>query len=379
MVYVPIMKKIILILLTASLVACGGDKPASKHAHSDDSPIAKNIIFLIGDGMGLAQVSKAIQLSEEPLNLERANIVGLSKTPSSKEVITDSAAGATAFSIGEKTFNGAIGVDKSGKTKETILERLAKQNYSTALIATSSITHATPASFFAHRQTREDYYAIAEDMVKAPVTLFIGGGQDHFDKRNNTKKGSVDERDLVAEMSAEGVTMISSLKGLKSVKGRVGYFTAGGHPESVLKGRDDILSKSIMPSIDYLQRQSDSGFFMVVEGSQIDWGGHENNLDYAISELMDFDKAVGKALDFAERDGNTLVVITADHETGGLSLPTSDVKAKKPYADAGHHYSTHGHTSTMVPVYAFGKGAENFAGVYQNNDIYAKLLKSIGK
>lgn len=373
------MKKIILVLLTAGLVACGGDKPTSKHTHSGESPIAKNIIFLIGDGMGLAQVSKAIQLNEEPLNLERTRIIGLSKTTSSKEVITDSAAGATAFSIGEKTFNGAIGINKNGKSKETILERLAKQDYATALIATSSITHATPAAFFAHQKTREDYYAIAEDMVKAPVTLFIGGGQDHFDKRNNVKKGTVDERDLIAEMKAEGVTMVSSLSGLKSATGRVGFFTAGGHPDSILKGRNDILPKSIMPSIEYLQKQSDKGFFMVVEGSQIDWGGHENNLDYAISELMDFDKAVGKALDFAERDGDTLVVITADHETGGLTLPTSDIKADEPYAEAGHHYSSIGHTSTMVPVYAFGKGAENFSGVYQNNEIYAKLLKSIGK
>lgn len=373
------MKKIIFVLLTASLVACGGDKPSNKKSLNADVEIAKNIIFLIGDGMGLAQVSKTIQLQSEALNLERATVIGLSKTSSSQEVITDSAAGATAFSIGEKTFNGAIGVSKSGKSKQTILELLAKQNYATALIATSSITHATPASFFAHRQTRENYYGIAEDMVSAPVTLFIGGGQDHFDKRSNAKKGTPDERNLVAEMAAAGVTMVSNLESLKNTNGRAGFFTAGGHPDSILKGRNDILPRSIQSSIDYLQKQSDKGFFMVVEGSQIDWGGHENNLDYAVSELVDFDAAVGMAMDFAERDGNTLVLVTADHETGGLTLPTSDIKAEEPYAEAGHSFSSIGHTSTMVPVYAFGKGAEHFAGVYENNEIYAKMLQSIGK
>lgn len=373
------MKKIILVLLTASLMACGGDKSSHKKNVNADVGIAKNIILLIGDGMGLAQVSKTIQLQSDALNLERATIIGLSKTTSSKEVITDSAAGATAFSIGEKTFNGAIGVSKSGKSKQTILERLAKQNYATGLIATSSITHATPASFFAHRQTRENYYGIAEDMVNAPVTLFIGGGQDHFDKRSNAKKGTPDERNLIAEMATAGVTMVSKLESLKNTTGRAGFFIAGGHPDSILKGRGDILPRSIQPSIDYLQKQSDNGFFMVVEGSQIDWGGHENNLDYTLSELIDFDAAVGMALDFAERDGNTLVVITADHETGGLTLPTSNIKADEPYAEAGHAYSTIGHTSTMVPVYAYGKGAENFSGVYENNEIYAKLLRSIGK
>jgi alkaline phosphatase len=369
------MKKIILVILTASLVACGGDKPENK----TDSPLAKNIIFLIGDGMGLSTVSKATQLHKEALNLERATVIGLSKTSSAKETITDSAAGATAFSIGEKTFNGAIGVSNSGKSKETILERLAKQNYATGLIATSSITHATPASFYAHRQSRENYYAIAEDMVDAPVTLFIGGGQDHFDKRTNGKKGTPDERDLIAKMKSNGVTMLSDLASLRTANGRVGYFTAGSHPDSILKGRNDILPRSIQPTIKYLKKQSEQGFFMMVEGSQIDWGSHENNLEYTLSEFMDFDAAVGEALDFAERDGNTLVVITADHETGGLTLPPSDMKAETPYAEAGHHFSTIGHTSEMVPVYAFGKGSEHFAGVYENNEIYAKLLQAIGK
>ncbi|MFT4635163.1 MAG: alkaline phosphatase [Arenicella sp.] len=374
------MKKLIVVLLSISVMACSGDndsKPQSK-PQGDQTPV-KNVIFLIGDGMGLAQVSKAMQSRDKPLNLEKATHVGLIKTTSSKEQITDSAAGATAFSIGIKTFNGAVGLDGNGQSKTTILEMLAADGYSTGLIATSGITHATPASFFAHVKSRDNYYSIAEAMVDAPVSLFIGGAEDHFDKRNNKKRGKPDDRDLVKEMEAKGVTFIRDLSGLEKATGRVAYFTSGKHPDSIIKGRSDYLPESIKPSIEFLQKESEVGFFMVVEGSQIDWGGHANDLDYTISELYDFDNAVGEAIKFAKKDGNTLVLITADHETGGLTLPTSDIESEDPYSEAGHAFSSMGHTSTMVPVYAYGKGAEDFTGVYENTAIYHKLLSVLGK
>jgi alkaline phosphatase len=373
-------KLIVVLLLSISVMACSGENDTKQQAKQtlDATPV-KNVIFLIGDGMGLAQVSKAMQLRDEPLNLEKASYTGLMKTSSAKEVITDSAAGATAFSIGVKTFNGAIGLDGNGRSKKTLLEMLAADGYSTGLIATSGITHATPASFYAHVDSRENYYSIAEAMVNAPVNLFIGGAEDHFDKRSNEKRGKPDDRNLVKEMEAKGVTFINNLGALEKATGRVGYFTAGQHPDSIIKGRGDYLPKSIQPSIDFLQKETKQGFFLVVEGSQIDWGGHANDLDYVISELYDFDKAVGAAIKFAERDSNTLVLITADHETGGLTLPTSDIESDEPYSEAGHAFSSIGHTSTMVPVYAFGRGAEKFTGVYENTAIYHKLVGLLGK
>lgn len=371
------MKKLIALFFAVNVMAC------TQHQLPSSSPepslVAKNVIFLIGDGMGLAQVSKAMQLQEEPLNLERAAFIGLSKTSSSKQVITDSAAGATAFSIGEKTFNGAIGIDANGALKTTLLEILSVEGFSTGVIATSGITHATPASFYAHVDDRENYYAIADDMLNSSVTLFIGGSKEHFDKRTDEDKGTPDTRNLVEEMQAKGVTLVDSLSALSGVSGRVGFFTADDHPKSVAKGRDDYLPKSIAPSIAHLQKESDVGFFMMVEGSQIDWGGHLNELDYVMTELVDFDKAVGVAMDFAMKDGNTLVLITADHETGGLTLPTSDIESDDPYSEAGHAFSSQGHTSVMVPVYAFGKGAENFSGVYENTAVYQKILSALGK
>ena len=374
------MKKLIVVLLSISVMACSGsNEPKQQSTNKVDKTPVKNVIFLIGDGMGLAQVSKAMQLRDEPLNLEKANYVGLIKTSSSKEVITDSAAGATAFSIGVKTYNGAIGLDANSRSKTTLLEMLAAEGYATGLIATSGITHATPASFYAHVDSRENYYAIAEDLVDAPVNLFIGGAEDHFDKRNNKKRGTPDDRDLIKEMTSKGVTLINNLDALEKSTGRVGYFTAGMHPESIKKGRGDYLPKSIAPSIEFLSKESKQGFFLMVEGSQIDWGGHANDLEYAMSELYDFDKAVGAAMKFAEKDGNTLVLITADHETGGLTLPTSDVESEEPYSEAGHAFSSIGHTSAMVPVYAYGKGAEQFTGVYENTAIYHKLISVLGK
>ena len=298
---------VIALLALLTLVSCEQKVSRAK----TDEPVVKNVVFLIGDGMGLAQVSKAMQLRDEPLNLEKANYIGLIKTTTAKEVITDSAASATSFAIGFKTVNGAIGVDANGNSKKTILETLAADGYATGLIATSGITHATPASYYAHVSARQNYYAIAEQLVDAPVTLFIGGSEDHFDNRRNQKNGKPDDRNLVQEMQSRGVTLIKDLSALKNASGRVGYFTADEQPKSIQDGRSNYLPQSIKPSIEFLQKQSDKGFFMMVEGSQIDWGGHANDLDYTMSELYEFDQAVGAAMKFADEDGDTLVLITA--------------------------------------------------------------------
>ncbi len=375
------------LLLGLFLAACGDSTVEPKGAEGGSEKAAKNVIFMIGDGMGLAQVSAAIMASDEALNLERAEFVGLSKTASSKQEITDSAAGATAFAIGKKTFNGAVGVDHDGDVKRTIMEDLSKRGYATGLIATSAITHATPASFYAHVQKRSQAYDIADDLARSSVNLFIGGGKNHFDKRNDSKRGKPDDRDLIALMKKRDVQILESVKQLKGKSGRAGIFWANEQPEPAVK-RGDVLPTSIEPAIDFLARSSEKGFFLVVEGSQIDWGGHRKDLAYVISELLDFDAAVGQALAFAEKDKNTLVVITADHETGGLTLPSpddelvTDVFSRKKrgdgYRKAIATFSSDGHTATMVPVYAFGKGAREFAGVYENTEIHNRLYSAMG-
>jgi len=367
----------LLIFLTVfiGLTACSVRTTINTPELEQEPKTAKNIIFLIGDGMGLTQTTAGFLNNDMQLNLERMPIVGLSKTHSSDQLITDSAAGATAFSIGEKTYNGAIGMNKDTVAKETILERLAADGFSTGLIATCNITHATPASFYAHQPSRNMYYEIASDMVDAPVTVFVGGGKIHFENRTDEGDGTPDTRNLISEMANDGFQFVDSFDDLRRSKGRVGYFYSDDHPASILNGRGNMLPNSINPVIELLQQETNTGFFMVVEGSQIDWGGHANESEYIITEMIDFDKAVGKALDFAAQDGNTLVVVTADHETGGYAL-----KGKNDnYNEVEGAFSTGGHTGVMVPVYAYGPQSELFSGIYNNNDIYFKMLKALGQ
>ena len=160
----------------------------------------------------------------------------------------------------------------------------------------------------------------------------------------------------------------TDLKGKKQA-----YLLAADGMPRMLDGREDFLPVATTKAIDHLN-QGESGFFLMVEGSQIDWGGHVNETDYLVSELLDFDEVIGRVLDFAEADGQTLVIVTADHETGGFTLSDLD----GDYNQVKGTYSTGGHSATMVPVFAYGPGSEQFGGIYPNNDIYLKLVKILG-
>jgi alkaline phosphatase len=142
------------------------------------------------------------------------------------------------------------------------------------------------------------------------------------------------------------------------------------------EGRGDFLPEATAMAIDFLSEDKD-GFFLMVEGSQIDWGGHANDGDYIIEEVKDFDKAIDAALDFAEKDGNTLVIVTADHETGGMSLSAAEVRMQRTYEHINPTFSTGGHSATLIPVYAYGPGAAKFMGIYQNNDIFGLMLQAL--
>ncbi|MDX2001164.1 MAG: alkaline phosphatase [Chitinophagales bacterium] len=341
------------------------------HANPDSTTVAytkpKNIILMIGDGMGLTQVSAAIVSTATPLAFERFKHIGFIKTRSGNKLITDSAAGATAFACGVKTYNGAIGVGLDTLPKETIMETAKKKGLSTGLLVTCTITHATPACFYAHVKTRADDESIASDLLKADVDIFVGGGQPYFEQRK-------DGRNLMREFDKIGYTITTSLDALiQSDAKKLGMIYPDTNLPSMLKGRGDYLPKAVEPVISRLS-DNKKGFFLMIEGSQIDWGGHANNSDYIITEVLDFDKAIAKVLDFAEKDGNTLVVVTADHETGGYAIDAED---KNPNQLKGI-FSTGHHTGTLVPVYAFGPGAELFQGIYDNTDIYKKMMELMG-
>jgi alkaline phosphatase len=335
----------------------------------DTNQEVKNIILMIGDGMGLAQISAAAYSGVDRISFENFQVTGLHKSHSYSDLVTDSAAGATAFATGEKTFNGAIGVDKDTVAVKTILEECEEKGLATGLVATVAITHATPASFIAHQSSRVLYESIAADFLETEIDYFVGGGKQYFDRRRE------DNRNLYMELLQKGYEVSDYFdKPLEQTKPDVrrpfAYFTADKNPLPVTAGRN-YLAFATRQALQFLNNRSEKGFFVMIEGSQIDWGGHSNDGDWMLQETLDFDRAITEALRFAEKDGNTLVIVTADHECGGLCL-TEKSKMGRPR----FKFSTNGHTASLVPVFAYGPGSELFHGIYDNTEIYHKMRKA---
>lgn len=366
-------KNMIYLVLLVTWFSC-----KSQIAKEEMPPKAKNVILLIGDGTGLSQISSAFYFKKTNPNYARFKYIGLINTSSSREDITDSAAGATAFASGVKTYNGAVGVADDSTEVKNLVEIVSLQHIKTGVISTSSIQHATPASFYAHVINRGLYEDIAADMVVSDIDFFAGGGTRFFNKRN-------DGKNLLEELKAKGfgidTTALGDFAGIKQYS-KMAYLLAENHMEPVAKGRGDFLPKATELGIQFLNKDADnSNFFMMIEGAQIDWGGHANDAEYLISELIDFDDAIGKSLDFAEKDGNTLVIVTADHETGGFTLSstlkkTEDGISYSDYNEITGTFSTNGHSATLIPVFAYGPGAEAFSGVYENTEIFHKILEA---
>jgi alkaline phosphatase len=235
---------------------------------------AQNIILLIGDGMGLSQISSSFYFKSEEPHFSRFRHIGFINTSSSSHKITDSAAGATAFSAGKKTYNGAIGVDSTGQRVTTILEIAEQEGLSSGVISTSSITHATPASFYAHVASRNQHEDIARELTESEVDFFAGGGKMFFMNRK-------DSLDYLKKLQEKGFQM--NIKDLTApeefdIDQRYGYLLARDGMPRMNEGRGDFLPKATSMGLDHLS-QNRKGFFMMIEGSQIDWGGHNNDAE----------------------------------------------------------------------------------------------------
>ena len=317
---------------------------------------------MIGDGMGLSQISSGMYANDNSTALEQFDYIGLSKTASFDKLITDSAASGTAMATGIKTNNKVLGISPDNINQKSILEICKEKGYKTALIATSSIVHATPASFYAKENSRYNYENIALQLRNDNIDIIVGGGSKYFTTRK-------DKRNLINEMSGyEFVKSVDELE--KSISTKIGYFTYFGEPPSILNGRPanlDLITRTILNKLSL----NKSPFIIVIEGSQIDWGGHDNDSKMVISEFIDFDSAIKEALEFAKNDCNTLVVVTADHETGGMSLNGGEIN------NVNIKFNTKSHTGTMVPVFSFGPSSETFRGIYENTQIFYKLRESI--
>ncbi len=342
-----------------------------QEAVSQKEPL--NVILMIGDGMGLAQVSTTFYFKDGPSNFSRFEDIGFSITSSKSHKVTDSAGGATAMSTGHKSYNRAIGVTTDSTALPTILEQLGGRGYLTGLISLTSITHATPAAFYAHVTDRDMEEDIAAQLVEAPVDFFAGGGLKFFNRRS-------DGQDLYGKLERQGVRMDSTgLTGPLLPGHRHGFLLAEEGLPSKLAGRGDFLKEATDLVLDQFSK-SESGFFLMIEGSYIDWGGHDRNPELMVSEALDFDQVLGVALDYVESHRNTILIVTADHETGGASVgkayhtdASSGRKTEIPDSVAVY-FNTNQHTAELIPVFSKGVGSDKFRGTYQNNEIYNRLM-----
>ena len=320
-----------------------------------------NIIFMIGDGMGFNHIQAALTVSGNKLFMSDFPYTGIQKTHSLNDYITDSPAGGTALACGVKTNNGIIGMSPDSVHLCSILLKAEEMKLSTGIVTTCNLTHPTPAAFYAHAGDRLMTEQIATWFPKSGIDIAIGGGINDFERRK-------DNRNISEELRKSGYQVLYSMDDAKQRKsGNLLVLLAEDHPKKVSEGRD-YLPLAVDMAIKRLSLNK-KGFFLMVEGSQIDWGGHQNDQNYVVSETIDFDKAVGRALEFAKKDGNTLVIVTADHETGGTSIQTGSFKDQ----NVTILFDTKGHSGAPVPVFSYGPGAENFSGWFENVAFKSKI------
>lgn len=326
---------------------------------------ARNVILLVGDGMGLAHIQAGLSANFGESNMIKMRHIGLSRTEASNSDFTDSAAGGTAMATGQKTNNRYIGVDAKGKPLASIPDIISKAGVKSAVISSGDITDATPAAFYAHQIDRSFSHEIAYDLTNSHVDILVGSNRKSFLENKNTA--------LMQQLEKKGYQLHDDLTGFRSAgPGKHLVLLSDSATRPILAGRADMLKTSLLKAIELLSKNK-KGFFIMAEGAQIDYGGHANDLPYLITEQQDFDRVVGEALRFADLDGETLVIVTADHETGGLSL----LDASKKNGTVWGNFSSDDHTNIMVPVFAYGPGSKNFLGVYPNSEIFNKIMQAL--
>jgi alkaline phosphatase len=323
--------------------------------------VPKNIILFIGDGMGLSQVT-AGKVAKGKLEMERCPVTGFVTTWSANSLVTDSAAAATALSTGVKTRNGALGVAPDGTPLKHVMEYAKEKGKATGIAVTCALTHATPAGFIVHVPGRLMDFEIAEQIAASDVDVLFGGGINHFTSTNNPSPPELQRKMIVAQTTEEFQNIGSPEKAAALLYPL--------HPPYAAE-RTISLKELTQKAIEILAQDKD-GFFLMVEGSQIDWACHKNDGTNVVSEVGDFDNAVGAGLDFAEKNGETLVIITADHETGGFALLGGSVK-NKITDETG--FVQKDHTATMVPLFAYGPGSALFSGIQDNTDIGKTMIR----
>ena len=370
----------------------------------NNEPKVKNVIYLIGDGMGFGAVTTLLLTEDEPTGFEMAPVIGISETCSANNYVTDSAAGGTALATGTRTNNGYAGADPDGNQLTSVLRKAQTYGMKTGIVVNTTLTEATPAAFYAGVTSRKFVYDIAKQFTESEVDLAIGGGLDHF-------VGRPDSLDLTATLIEKGYDVylnweavletesdkfvgILPLYDLHRREENNGTASAAQGQEVCLAAqmaalnedasREHLseptvyLQKATAKALDVLSRNNKDGFFLMIESAIIDGYGHNNDGEGMIVEMQEFGRTLRAMIDYVNNHPETLLVVTADHETGGTGVyynghtPANEGPLRLKF-------STSGHTGTVVPVFAYGAGAENFAGVMKNIDIPEKIDALIRK
>ena len=321
----------------------------------------KNIIFMIGDGMGLEQLSTAWIVNDRHLNItDNFSNIGIQWTYSASKLVTDSAAAGTALATGSKTRNGAIAVNTDNEVLETLSEYAKSKGKKTGTSVVCRVCDATPAVFSTHAPNRDSLYNIMAQFVDSKLDFLFGGGLKWWEDRP-------DGRNLTAEAEAKGYTFVKDIESLKAVEnGPVIALTAYKElPPALDRGTEH--QESVKKALELLDNKN--GFFLMVEGSCIDDWCHANKVGYAVEEILDFDRTVGTVLEWAAQDGETLVIVTADHSTGAMTLCGGKVAEQS----VAVNFANTGHNGVALPVYAWGPHAEDFVGIYENAELSQKI------
>lgn len=385
------MKKNFLIIVSVFVLA------ALSCSRAPETP--KNVIYLIGDGMGFGAVSTLLLSEDDVTGFEQDPVIGLSETCSANNYVTDSPAGGTALATGTRTNNGYCGVDPDGNQLTSILRKAQAMGKRSAIVVNTTLTEATPAAFYAGVTSRKMTYDIAEQFTESGVDYAIGAGLNHFINRPDNKDLTavlIDKGydvylnwETVLDASSDKFVGILPLYDVHRREKKNDNVAGAAEGQEVclaaqLAAADDegevshlseptvYLEKATAKVLELLSRNNKDGFFFMIESAIIDGYGHNNDSEGMVEEMYEFDRTLKQLVAYVNEHPETLLVVTADHETGGVGV---DYNGNRPGNEGPVklRFSTHGHTGTVVPVFAYGAGAESFAGVMKNTDIPKKI------
>lgn len=362
---------------------------------SEDNKKPQNVIYLIGDGMGFGAVSSLLLSEEGETGFEMAPVIGLSETQSANNFVTDSPAGGTALATGKRTCNGFLGVGPDSVQLVSILKKAQQMGKKTGIVVNTTLTEATPGAFYAGVTSRSMSYRIAEQFTQSGVDVAVGAGLSAFINRP-------DSVDLTAVLIDKGYDVYLDWKSVLNTHSEkfVGILEMGDvHRRNKSSNKTagaadgaevclaaklaaeasdgdttrfsqptEYLEKASIKAIEQLSKNAPNGFFLMIESAIIDGYGHNNDSEGMIEEMQEFNRTLKALVEYVNEHPNTLLVVTADHETGGTGVGYKSHPVNEPQG-LKLNFSTKGHTGTVVPIFAYGAGAQEFAGIFQNREL----------